>query len=85
MTSQERQQFDDLKKQVAELSKLVPAFDQSNLLDGYKLTTDTEIDRSITLGAGGGTFEVLDYPDELILIRYNGKIGRIPFYNETRF
>ena len=85
MTTEEKIQFKEMKTQIVELKRLIPAFDQSNLLDGYKSVTDTEIDVDITVGTEGGTFQVLDYPDELILIRYNGKIGRIPFYNETRF
>lgn len=38
-------------------------------------------ERSITVGAGGGTFEVLDYPDKFQIILIDGKRWKVPVYN----
>lgn len=86
MTPEEQRQFEEMKLQIEEIHRLIPAFDQSNILDGYKGVTDADIDLTVSVSGGaGGSVVVPDFPDDLILIRYNGKIGRIPFYFETRF
>jgi hypothetical protein len=37
--------------------------------------------RTITVPAGGGTFDILNAPNNFIEYRYKGKVYRIPTYN----
>ena len=89
MNQEEKRQFEKMKEELALLKSFMPAHDKNILFDGYKNIDDTDLERtiSITIGGMGGTdtAEVLDYPDDMILMRYNGKIGRIAWWDETRF
>lgn len=81
MTPQEREQFDALQKRVLEL-------ENTTNLDAYKSFLDllvkdkpdvdtTQIDRTISIGAGGGSAQVLDYPNRWVRIILDGKIYRL--------
>ena len=85
MTPEERLEFDKMKEDIIRLSNFQPEADKNILFDGYKGVTDADIDRTITIGMGGGSASVLDYPDDLVDFRYNGKLVRIPVYYTSRF
>ncbi len=81
MTPEERQQFEQLKKEIEDIKNASnnQAFYNfiRKLIKDKPTVVDSEIDRSITVGVGGGTFSVLDYPDVWLNFTLDGEIYRV--------
>lgn len=86
-----------LEQKVEELTKRVAELEQAqnlNAIDSFMqvivkdipTVTDADVTLSVSdsVGAGGGTvnFDILDFPDRWIVLRYGGELHRIPSYLE---
>lgn len=90
MTPEEKTQFDELKRRVELLERFDNIdnvkFVRERIVGAPSADNDTAVDRSITVGAGGGTFDVLDYPDGFLeFTTPAGDKLKVPFYSLTRF
>lgn len=81
MTPEQLEQFEQLKRDVEDIksANTNQAFDNfvRRLIRDKSNVTDANVDRSITVGAGGGTFQVLDYPDIWLNFTLDGKVYRV--------
>lgn len=46
---------------------------------------DSKVQITTSIGIGGGTVTHLDFPDEWLIVKYKGKLYRVPMYLESRF
>lgn len=90
MSPEEKVQFETLQKRVEMLER----FDNINniklvrekIVGAPSGAADTAVDRTISVGAGGGSFDVLDYPDGFLeFTTPAGDKVKIPYYSLTRF
>lgn len=92
MTPLEKQEFENLKKQVEDLRTLLdPRFlgyaktRLPFLEKGAEVTVaDSDVDRNVSIPDGGGTDDVLDYPDKWIIVRFKGTPYLLGLYNYSR-
>lgn len=97
MNPQQLQQFEQMQRRITELESVtnLNSFqmlvrrlgEKSKVVIGKELSTtvDTDVDRTISIPVGGGTAQVLDYPDILVRVTLDGKPYRIGLYDESRF
>ena len=89
MTPEQLQIFEDMQKRIDDLENVknnnTIQLTVDTLVKRVTTVTDTDIDRMITVGIGGGTFDVLDYPDMWLVFKYKGKLYRMGAYEEERF
>jgi len=85
MTPEEKRQFEELKKEVAEIKSAdgYAMITDSIFIDSRDVT-DTDVQISTAIGGMGGTVNHLDFPDRWAVLRYKGKPYLTPLYNFTR-
>jgi len=89
MTPEQELQLNTLMEKVERLESATNTDNNElvieNLIKRRTDVDDTKVNRAISVGAGGGTVNTFDYPDDFIEIKYKGVLYRIPAYNATRF
>jgi len=88
MTPEEKQQFEDMRNELAVFRELLDIERITDeLIKTRKPESDSELQRnvSIVVGDGSTTIQVLDYPDSFFEFRYKGTLYRIPLYDQERF
>jgi len=83
-----QKQIDELKNRLDQLSNsaFIPyeveqAFKtRLSPLKGEATGTYDDIVTTVTIGAGGGSFDQLDVPDGYVLIKFNENNYKIPYY-----
>ncbi len=77
--------------EIQEGKNLVFSDSMSDVLVERVLNTDTTgtpstntILRTITIGPGGGSVEVLDYPERIMIFRWKGRRLAIPVYDADK-
>ena len=97
MSPEEKQQFDEMKKQLEEAKKQIAALSNVSSTDFMERIVDSRVkkvtsvtDADVTLaqsvsGGGGGSVNILDFPDRWKVEQYKGSLYRTPLYLESRF
>jgi len=85
MSPEEKRQFEELKKQVKELSEPINvARIQRIMFRDDKNVTDSQVNIATVIGDSGGTVNHLDFPDRWLIIEHRKKSFLIPAYFYTR-
>ena len=99
MASQEYTQLVRIVEELQRRVKALESGENNNAIDAVSIVTIPKVveavttgsettngllrEITVTIGDGSDTIEVLDYPDNILLYKYRGKIYAIPSYDAS--
>lgn len=81
MKPEEKAQFEELQKRVTAIENGQSLQTYNNLIRQFvkdkPTVTDADVDTSLVVPMGGGTFQILDFPDRWVRVILDGKVYRL--------
>jgi hypothetical protein len=95
MTPEEKQQFEDMRRQLEEVKKMLESVLNVHNDDFIEKVVDSRVKRFadvtdsdvtiVAVDSNGDSVSVYDFPDKWKVFEYKGALYRIPVYLESRF